>query len=140
MDSAPDFDELSRQIRACRICRDAPLYGAPLPHEPVPIIRGSATARLCIASQAPGTKVHLSGKPFTDASGDRLRNWLGVTPDEFYDPRKFAIVPMGFCFPGQDARGADLPPRAPPVSSAGRRTARSSTPGRTSSPPRSMPS
>ena len=68
-------------------------------------------ARILIASQAPGTKVHLSGMPFTDASGDRLRSWLGVTSEEFYDLKNFAIVPMGFCFPGQDARGADLPPR-----------------------------
>ena len=71
----------------------------------------SSTARILIASQAPGTKVHLSGMPFTDASGDRLRDWLGVTQREFYDPRNFAIVPMGFCFPGQDAKGGDLPPR-----------------------------
>ena len=71
----------------------------------------SSTARILIASQAPGTKVHRRGMPFTDASGDRLRDWLGVTRDEFYDPRNFAIVPMGFCFPGQDAKGGDLPPR-----------------------------
>lgn len=71
----------------------------------------SVTARILIAGQAPGTKVHLSGLPFNDASGDRLRQWLGVTREEFYDPANFAIVPMGFCFPGQDARGADLPPR-----------------------------
>ncbi|MDO9306298.1 MAG: uracil-DNA glycosylase family protein, partial [Mesorhizobium sp.] len=67
--------------------------------------------RILIASQAPGTKVHLSGMPFTDASGDRLRNWLGVRREEFYDLKNFAIVPMGFCFPGQDAKGGDLPPR-----------------------------
>ena len=71
----------------------------------------SSEARILIASQAPGTKVHLSGMPFTDASGDRLRSWLGVTSEEFYDRKNFAIVPMGFCFPGQDAKGADLPPR-----------------------------
>ena len=71
----------------------------------------SSTAKILIASQAPGTKVHLSGMPFTDASGDRLRQWLGVTSAEFYDTAKFAIVPMGFCFPGQDAKGGDLPPR-----------------------------
>lgn len=75
------------------------------------MLRVSATARLCISSQAPGTRVHRSGIPFTDASGDRLRSWLGVTPDEFYDTRRVAIIPMGFCFPGQDAKGADLPPR-----------------------------
>lgn len=71
----------------------------------------SSTAKILIASQAPGTKVHLSGVPFTDASGDRLRDWLGVTKDEFYDRHIFAITPMGFCCPGQDAKGADLPPR-----------------------------
>ena len=85
--------------------------GRPLPHEPRPVLVPSSLARVLIASQAPGTKVHLSGMPFTDASGDRLRSWLGVTSEEFYDTGNFAIVPMGFCFPGQDARGADLPPR-----------------------------
>lgn len=71
----------------------------------------SSTARILLAGQAPGTKVHLSGMPFTDASGDRLRSWLGVSAQEFYDTENFAIVPMGFCFPGQDAKGGDLPPR-----------------------------
>lgn len=104
------MDALLSEIRACRTCIDTPL-AKPLPHEPNPVLRVSATARLCISSQAPGTRVHRSGIPFTDASGDRLRSWLGVTPDEFYDTRRVAIVPMGFCFPGQDARGADLPPR-----------------------------
>jgi uracil-DNA glycosylase len=107
---SPELDQLVRCVRACRICRDAPV-GAPLPHDPRPVLIPSSTARILIASQAPGTKVHLSGMPFTDASGDRLRDWLGVSRDEFYDPNLFAIVPMGLCFPGQDARGADLPPR-----------------------------
>jgi uracil-DNA glycosylase len=106
----PELEILVSRIRACRICRDAPL-GKPLPHEPRPVLRPSSTAKILIASQAPGTKVHLSGTPFADASGDRLRDWLGVSSDEFYDTGLFAIVPMGFCFPGQDARGADLPPR-----------------------------
>ncbi len=104
------LDDLTARGRTCRICVEHPL-GKPLPHEPRPVLRPSATARILIASQAPGTKVHLSGMPFTDASGDRLRNWLGVTSAEFYDTDNFAIVPMGFCFPGQDAKGADLPPR-----------------------------
>jgi uracil-DNA glycosylase len=108
MDS--ELDRLVARIRACRICVDNPV-GRPLPHEPRPVVVPSATARILIAGQAPGTKVHQSGRPFTDASGDRLRSWLGVTPDEFYDVEKFAIVPMGFCFPGQDAKGGDLPPR-----------------------------
>lgn len=105
-----DLEELTRAIRACRLCVEQPIR-RPLPHEPRPVLRPSSTARILIASQAPGTKVHLSGMPFTDASGDRLRDWLGVTADEFYDTQKFAIVPMGFCFPGQDAKGGDLPPR-----------------------------
>ena len=75
------------------------------------MLRPSTTARICICSQAPGVRVHASGKPFTDPSGDRLRTWLGVTPQEFYDQRRVAIVPMGFCFPGHDAAGGDLPPR-----------------------------
>jgi uracil-DNA glycosylase len=97
-------------IRACRHCVDAP-QGKPLPHEPRPVLRASSTARLAVCSQAPGTKVHESGTPFTDRSGDRLREWMGVTPHEFYDEARIAIVPMGFCFPGQDANGGDLPPR-----------------------------
>lgn len=114
MDSPPDMIEalerLTARVRACRICVDQPL-GRPLPHEPRPVLRPSASARILLASQAPGTKVHISGMPFTDASGDRLRSWLGVSSEEFYDTEKFAIVPMGFCFPGQDAKGGDLPPR-----------------------------
>ena len=98
------------EILGCRICREAPL-GKPLPHEPRPVLRPSTTARICICSQAPGVRVHASGKPFTDPSGDRLRAWLDVTPEEFYDQRRVAIVPMGFCFPGHDANGGDLPPR-----------------------------
>ncbi|MGU3495798.1 uracil-DNA glycosylase family protein [Xanthobacteraceae bacterium A53D] len=98
------------EIRACRLCRDVP-RGAPLPHEPRPVLRASAGARILVASQAPGTRVHLTGLTFHDASGDRLRQWMGVTRAEFYDTARVAIVPMGFCFPGQDALGADLPPR-----------------------------
>ena len=105
-----ELDRLAGRIGACRICVENPI-GKPLPHEPRPVMVASDAARILIAGQAPGTKVHLSGRPFTDASGDRLRAWLGVTPEEFYDARKFAIVPMGFCFPGQDAKGGDLPPR-----------------------------
>ncbi|HEU0159515.1 MAG TPA: uracil-DNA glycosylase family protein [Hyphomicrobiaceae bacterium] len=101
---------LVAEIGACRICRDSAL-GRPLPHEPRPVLRPSPTARLCIASQAPGVRVHASGVPFSDASGDRLRAWLGLTAQEFYDQRRIAIVPMGFCFPGHDAAGGDLPPR-----------------------------
>jgi uracil-DNA glycosylase len=102
--------ELSRAISACRICREAP-HGKPLPHEPRPVFQAHPKARLLIAGQAPGTRVHASGRPFTDPSGERLRQWLGIGPEIFYDPTKLAVIPMGFCFPGQDERGGDLPPR-----------------------------
>lgn len=104
------LDGLVRRIAACRICRDEP-RGLRLPHEPRPVLQTSATARILIAGQAPGIRVHASGRPFTDPSGDRLRQWLGIGPDVFYDPVRLAILPMGFCFPGLTARGADLPPR-----------------------------
>jgi uracil-DNA glycosylase len=107
---ADRLDSLLRDIRACRICRDRP-HGGPLPHEPRPVVVPSRTARILIAGQAPGMRVHASGLPFDDRSGDRLRAWLGVGRPEFYDPEKFAIIPMGFCFPGYDAKGSDLPPR-----------------------------
>jgi uracil-DNA glycosylase len=105
-----DLVALSAAIRACRICRDA-ANGRRLAHEPRPVFRVSETARICVASQAPGTRVHASGTPFTDPSGDRLRAWMGVDAATFYDVSRIAIVPMGFCFPGQDAKGGDLPPR-----------------------------
>lgn len=105
------LERLVAEIRACRICRESP-RGAPLPHEPRPVLVVSPSARLCVAGQAPGTRVHVSGRPFTDPSGVRLRAWMGIDEATFYDPQRLAILPMGFCFPGQDARGADLPPRA----------------------------
>ena len=105
----PTLDRLTADIRACRLCVDSP-KGRELPHEPRPVFRVSPTARICIAGQAPGTRVHASGTPFTDPSGDRLRDWMGVTPEEFYDVSRIAIVPMGFCYPGR-GRGGDLPPR-----------------------------
>ncbi|MFZ2467562.1 MAG: uracil-DNA glycosylase family protein, partial [Parvibaculum sedimenti] len=88
------LDKLAREIRACRLCIDEPA-GKPLPHEPRPVLRVSQTARLCIVGQAPGTRVHASGMPFTDPSGDRLRDWMGVSSEEFYDVSRVAIVPMG---------------------------------------------
>jgi uracil-DNA glycosylase len=105
------LDTLSSEIKACRICRDAPRYGMPLPDEPNPVCVLSTTARIVICGQAPGIRVHNTGLPFNDPSGVRLRDWLGVDRETFYDPDKFAIVPMGFCFPGYDAHGSDLPPR-----------------------------
>ncbi|MGV1914465.1 uracil-DNA glycosylase family protein [Rhizobium sp. 22-785-1] len=104
---------LRASIARCRICRDAPLRGDAdrLPHEPRPVAVISAKARILIAGQAPGLRVHESGLPFNDASGDRLRKWLNVDRPTFYDANRFAIAPMGFCFPGYDKRGSDLPPR-----------------------------
>ncbi len=107
---AETLDDVVRAIRACRHCLETP-DGAPLPHEPNPVLRVSKTARLCIAGQAPGTRVHASSVPFADPSGVRLRDWLQVSEEEFYDESRIAIVPMGFCFPGLDANGGDLPPR-----------------------------
>jgi len=98
------------EIRACRICREAP-RGKPLAHEPRPVLQVDPRAQILISGQAPGTRVHASGRPFTDPSGERLRDWLGIGPEIFYDPAHIAILPMGFCFPGQDAKGGDLPPR-----------------------------
>lgn len=103
MDDA--LTSLLQDIRQCRICADA------LAHEPRPVLRAERTARLVICGQAPGTRVHASGIPFNDPSGVRLREWLDMDPDTFYDSSRVAIVPMGFCFPGQDAKGGDLPPR-----------------------------
>jgi len=105
------LDTIAEEIRRCRLCRDAPRYGAALPHEPRPVLQVSATARLCLVGQAPGVRVHVSGRPFTDPSGVRLRQWLGIGEEIFYDPTRIAIVAMGFCFPGLDAKGGDLPPR-----------------------------
>ncbi|MES2950024.1 MAG: uracil-DNA glycosylase family protein [Pseudomonadota bacterium] len=95
---------LLANIRQCRLCE------AHLPLGPRPVLQALPSARILIAGQAPGRKVHASGQPFTDASGDRLRAWLGLSPDTFYDASRVAIVPMGFCYPGTGAAG-DLPPR-----------------------------
>jgi uracil-DNA glycosylase len=107
---SPPLTALLAELRACRLCVESP-RGAPLPHAPRPVLQLAPGARLLIAGQAPGTRVHASGRPFTDASGDRLRQWMGIDPEIFYDPARIAIVPMGFCFPGLDTAGADLPPR-----------------------------
>ena len=109
-DPPGDPAALARTIRCCRLCVSAP-RDPPLPHEPRPILVLSGTARLVIASQAPGLRAHRSGVPFDDASGVRLRAWMGIGEDLFYDPERVMIVPMGFCFPGYDANGGDRPPR-----------------------------
>ncbi len=96
---------LSAQIRDCRLCE------ADLPLGPRPVFQAARSARLLVAGQAPGTAVHASGVPFDDPSGERLREWMGVSPEVFYDPSQVAIVPMGFCYPGKGKSG-DLPPRS----------------------------
>jgi uracil-DNA glycosylase len=96
---------LLAEVRACTLC------AAHLPLGPRPVVRGRASARLLITSQAPGTRVHETGLSFNDRSGDRLREWLGVDRDTFYDERRIAIVPMGFCYPGRLPKGGDRPPR-----------------------------
>ena len=108
--SRSDLERLAAEIRACRICLEMPA-GRPLPHEPRPVLRVSTTARLLVAGQAPGARVHASGLPFDDPSGDRLRAWMGVDRDAFYDASRIAFLPTGLCFPGYDSKGSDLPPR-----------------------------
>jgi len=98
------FASLLAEVRACTLC------AAHLPHGPRPVLQIHPQARILIASQAPGRKVHESGVPFDDASGDRLREWMGLTREVFYDSRRIAILPMGLCFPGTGKSG-DLPPR-----------------------------
>ena len=98
------FAQLLRNVRACTLCT------AELPLGPRPVLQVSRTARILIAGQAPGSKVHASGVPFDDASGDRLREWLGLDRTTFYDAGRVAVLPMGFCYPGTGKSG-DLPPR-----------------------------
>lgn len=95
---------LLAEVRACTLC------ASHLPLGPRPVLQMQASARILIASQAPGRKVHDTGIPFNDASGERLRAWLGISREVFYDPKQIAILPMGFCFPGTGKSG-DLPPR-----------------------------
>ncbi|HEY1795660.1 MAG TPA: uracil-DNA glycosylase family protein [Stellaceae bacterium] len=99
-----EFDRLIAEIRTCRHCADLPLG-------PNPIVRGRQSARVLVISQAPGTRVHETGLSFNDRSGDRLRDWLGIGRDVFYDEARVGVVGMGFCYPGRDAKGGDLPPR-----------------------------
>jgi uracil-DNA glycosylase len=104
-----DADTLKSRIRACRLCA-GDFAATRTAHTPRPVAWFRPGARLLIAGQAPGMRVHESGVPFDDRSGDRLRDWLGLSRDAFYDKDRVAIVPMAFCFPGYDARGSDLPP------------------------------
>ena len=104
IDSRTPFEELVAQVRQCRICE------ARLPLEPRPVIQISRSARILVVGQAPGRRVHETGLPFNDPSGDRLRNWMGIGRELFYDENQLAILPMGFCYPGTGKSG-DLPPR-----------------------------
>jgi uracil-DNA glycosylase len=101
--ASDDLHQLMEKVRRCTICTGLPLG-------PKPVLQAASTARILIAGQAPGRRAHERGKPFDDPSGNRLREWLGVSRDTFYDPARFAIIPMGFCFPGTGS-GGDLPPR-----------------------------
>lgn len=105
------MDPLARKITACRLCADR-FAATATAHRPRPVVWFRPGARLLIVGQAPGLRVHESGRPFTDRSGDRLRDWMGISEAQFYDRTKIAIVPMAFCFPGYDGKGADLPPPA----------------------------
>lgn len=100
----PSLETLLARIRACTLC------AGDMPNTPNPVLRADRRARILVASQAPGNLAHQTSTPFNDPSGRRLRAWMGVSEAEFYDASRVAIVPMGFCFPGQDARGGDLPP------------------------------
>ena len=106
MHVSEELDLLLSRIRRCSVCEDH------LPLGPRPVLRARHSARLLIVGQAPGTKVHASGTPWNDPSGDRLRYWLDVDKDQFYDQSNIAIVPMGFCYPGRMPNGGDKPPRS----------------------------
>lgn len=100
----PSAHAIEQEVLACTNCSGL------MPNPPRPVFQFGPRARLLIAGQAPGQRAFVSGKPFDDPSGVRLREWLGLSEREFYDPESVAIVPMGFCFPGHDAKGGDLPP------------------------------
>ncbi len=104
MAMAKTMQRLLRDVRACRVCEKH------LPLGPKPVLRAHQDARILIVGQAPGTRVHATGIPWNDPSGDRLRQWLDVDRETFYDERRIAIIPMGFCYPGR-GRSGDLPPR-----------------------------
>ena len=102
---ANDFDRVTQSVRNCTLCADH------LPLGPRPVIHMEKQAKILIIGQAPGTKVHETGNPWNDASGNRLREWLGTSKETFYDATQFAIMPMGFCYPGRIKNGGDAPPR-----------------------------
>ncbi len=100
---------MKTRISACRLCAEE-FAKTKTAHEPRPVVWFEKSARILIAGQAPGARVHESGTPFSDPSGDRLRHWMGLSDEQFYDQRKVAILPMAFCFPGYNDKGSDLPP------------------------------
>lgn len=102
--AARDLERILQEARNCQLC------AAHLPHSPRPVVSVGAGARLLVIGQAPGARVHASGVPWDDASGERLRDWLGINREVFYDESRVAIMPMGFCYPGK-GRSGDLPPR-----------------------------
>lgn len=106
------LESLKAEIASCRICAER-FAATATGHAPRPVVWFDRGARILIAGQAPGMRVHNAGRPFLDPSGDRLRTWMGVSEEEFYDRSRVAVIPMAFCFPGYDAKGSDLPP--PPV-------------------------
>ncbi|MCI4646464.1 MAG: uracil-DNA glycosylase family protein [Hyphomonadaceae bacterium] len=99
-----DLQTYAARIRACRLCAED------MPNRPNPILQVHREARILVVGQAPGNLADTTGKPFNDPSGVRLRAWMGVSDEEFYDPTRIALAPMGFCFPGYDRNGGDIPP------------------------------
>ncbi|SEK50150.1 Uracil-DNA glycosylase [Roseivivax marinus] len=104
-----DIEALAEEIRGCRICAER-FAATATGHRPRPCVWFARGARILVCGQAPGMRVHEAGKPFWDASGNRLRAWMGIGEDVFYDQSQVAVLPTAFCFPGYDARGSDLPP------------------------------
>ncbi len=102
------FEAFAKEVRACRLC-----HGRFFHHEPRPVFQAESSAKLLLVGQAPGCRVHATGLPFNDPSGDTLREWLGVTRDQFYNPKVLAIVPAALCYPGSVPGKGDLPP--PPI-------------------------
>ena len=102
--TAETLPALLARVRQCDVCVQH------LPLGPRPVVRAATSAKLLIVGQAPGTKVHETGIPWNDPSGERLRDWLGLSPEAFYDTSNIAIIPTGFCYPGRDPKGGDLPP------------------------------
>lgn len=103
--SEADLSALLKEIRACRVCEEV------LPLGPRPVVRAAESARILVVGQAPGTRVHETGIPWNDPSGERLRCWLDLDRNTFYDETRIAIAPIGFCYPGREPGGGDLPPR-----------------------------